>query len=82
MSTQKKTNLTVQDALKILREYSCVQVKNAESEAEKEQLRQALELIASLSESENLGVCADNAVQGFASLSSYLKALFRGFEAF
>ncbi len=35
MSNQKKTNLPVQEALKILREYSCIQLKNADSEAEK-----------------------------------------------
>lgn len=71
----QQTNLTVEEALKILKGYSCIEIKTAESEEEKERLRQALLLIVSLSNSENLGVCADNAEQGFAALSSYLKAL-------
>ena len=79
MSTEKETNLTVEEALKILRAYSCTQIKTPSSQAEKEQLQQAVILIVSLSEWENLGVCADNAKVGFATLASYLKAL--GYEA-
>ena len=79
MSTEKETNLTVEEALKILREYSCTQIKTPSSQAEQEQLQQAVILITSLSEWENLGVCADNAKVGFAALASYLKAL--GYEA-
>ncbi|MGH2414825.1 MAG: DUF1824 family protein [Microcystaceae cyanobacterium] len=75
MSTQQQTDLTVQKALNILKEFSCIQIKTVETEAEKEQLRQALLLITNLSEHENLGICADNAIQGFAALSSYLQAL-------
>ena len=78
MSTQQPTNFTVPEARKLLGEYSCLQIKPVESEAEKERLRQALLLITDLSESENLGICADNAIQGFAALGSYLKAL--GYE--
>jgi hypothetical protein len=70
--------MNLETALKILREYSCIQTKVAESDSEKEQLRQAICSIASLSEYENLGICADNSQQGFAALSSYLKAL--GYE--
>ena len=75
MSASQSTNLTVDEALKILKLYSCVQVTNTELLAEPEQLRQALLLITSLSQSENLGVCADNSQQGFTALASYLKAL-------
>jgi Tfp pilus assembly protein PilF len=62
-------------ALKLLKKYSCIENKLVESEADKEQLRQAIQMITSLSEYENLGICADNAKQGFTALSSYLKAL-------
>jgi hypothetical protein len=79
MSIPPTTHLTKQEALKILQEYSCIQVKTADSEEEKERLRQALLFIVGLSDSENLGICADNAGQGFEALSSYLNAL--GYEA-
>jgi len=75
MSPEQKTNLTVDQALKILKQYSCIEVKNVNSPAEKEQLCQALLLITSLSESENLGICADNSATALTALTSYLKAL-------
>jgi Domain of unknown function (DUF1824) len=68
-------DLTIPEAQKILNAFSCTQIKNVESETEKQQLRRALILFAELSERENLGVCADNAAQGFAALESYLKAM-------
>ncbi|MDJ0687681.1 MAG: DUF1824 family protein [Xenococcaceae cyanobacterium MO_188.B32] len=75
MSVLQPTDLDIDEALKILNVYSCAQVKNTEPSVEKEQLRQALLLVTSLSESENLGICADNVQQGFTALKSYLKAL-------
>jgi hypothetical protein len=60
--------------LKLLSTYSCSQSTTSISDSEKEQLRQALLLIVDLSEWQNLGICADNSTQGFAALSSYLKA--------
>jgi hypothetical protein len=68
-------NLTVNEALKLLKTYSCAKTQTVESEAEKERLRQALLLIVSLSEWQNLGICADNSKLGVEALSSYLKAL-------
>lgn len=75
MSNQEKTNLTIEEALKILREYSCIQVKTVDVVVKKEQLREALLLITNVTEYENIGVCADNVQEGWAALSSYLKAL-------
>ena len=75
MSALQPTDLNIDEALKILNLYSCAQVKNTEPSVEAEQLRQALLLVTNLSESENLGVCAENAQQGFTALKSYLKAL-------
>jgi len=42
-------------------------------------LRQVLLPLTSLSDYQNLGICADTAAQGFLALESYLKAL--GYEA-
>jgi hypothetical protein len=75
MFTETNHNMEVEEALKILQEYSCIQIKRPESEEEKQTLRQALLLIASLSEYENLGICADNSRQGYSSLNNYLAAL-------
>jgi hypothetical protein len=74
MTTRQLPNLNLEEALKILKEYSCVQIKNPESVVDKEQLKQALILIISLSESENFGICADDAQEGLAALFDYLKA--------
>lgn len=74
MTAQSSTNLTVEEALKILKEYSCVQIRTVTSKINSEELRQALLLITNLSEYENLGICADNTEQGFSALSDYLKA--------
>ena len=75
MSAPPSTDSHIDRALKILKLYSCAQVTNTEPQVEREQLRQALLLIASLSESENLGICAENAQQGFTALTNYLEAL-------
>lgn len=75
MSASQPTDSNIDEALKILNLYSCAQVKNIEPLVESEELRQALLLVTSLSESQNLGICADNAPQGFAALKSYLEAL-------
>ncbi|MEC4986651.1 MAG: DUF1824 family protein [Oscillatoria sp. PMC 1068.18] len=75
MSTENDLGFTVEEARKILDKFSCTEVKEVESAVEKKQLRQALLLITGLSESENLGVCADNSQQAFAALSSYLQAM-------
>jgi hypothetical protein len=79
MTARQSTNLSVEEALKLLKQFSCSAIATIELEIEPEQLRQALLLVTSLSKSENLGICADNAQQGFAALSSYLKAL--GYQA-
>lgn len=79
MNTQNTTNLTVQEAQKILEDFSCVDTKPVNLEPEKALLRQALLLLTSSSDYQNLGICADTAEQGFLALATYLKAL--GYEA-
>lgn len=68
-------NLSIKEALEIIKKYSCLEVKNVETEDEKTLLRKAIILVVGLSESENLGICADNSGDGFKSLVSYLNAL-------
>ena len=67
--------LTLKKAIQILKQYSRIQLKSVDSEAEKQQLSQALIRVVKVSESENLGICADNYEQAFMTLTSYLKAL-------
>ncbi|MGK7944314.1 MAG: DUF1824 family protein [Microcystaceae cyanobacterium] len=69
------STLNLQTALKLLHSFSLPSVKPMKSDAEKEELRQAIRLVVSRSEWENLGICADTASQAIASLNSYLKAL-------
>lgn len=78
MDSKPPTTLDLQTAKEILNEYSCLQLKTPNTQAEKTRLQQALLLITRHCESENLGICADHASQGFATLSSYLQAL--GYE--
>jgi len=75
MNTQDQTNLSVEQAQEILKQYSCLEMKAVESESEKELLRQALKLIASLADYLNFGVCADTTEQGFLALQQYLDGL-------
>ena len=66
-------------ALNLLKQFSCIETKKINSQAQKEELAQALILISNLSESQNLGICADHAILGFKALKSYLHAL--GYES-
>lgn len=70
--TSQEDNLPVSEALKILRNYSRTPLKTDDL-VKKKELQQALKLIVGLSESENFGVCADNAEQGIRALLSYLE---------
>lgn len=67
--------MDVHQALKILKDYSCIEIKHPNSDQEKEELKQAVLLITSLSEWENLGICASNSQEGFKALKNYLIAL-------
>ncbi len=73
--SQANTNLSVDEALKILKDYSCLQIKIVDFEADKNKLRQAIKIVSSLCETENIGICADNFQEGFKTLESYLKSL-------
>lgn len=73
--TSSNSNLSVDDALEILKDYSCLQIKIVDFEADKHKLREAIKIVSSLCETENIGICADNFQEGFTTLKSYLKAL-------
>jgi hypothetical protein len=65
----------IQEAVGILKEYSCTQIKTVNSPTEKEQLTKAILLVSELSEYQNLGICADNLESGLDSLKNYLQVL-------
>ncbi len=64
-----------QQARQLLDRFSCTETQAVESEAERQQLRAALLAIASESDAENLGICAENWPQGLAAAQQYLPAL-------
>jgi len=65
----------ISEARQLLDLFSCKVTRPVESEAEKVRLRQALKLFIEESDRQNLGVCADNSVEGLSALVSYLEAL-------
>ena len=67
--------MDIAQAQKILSAFSCTETKTVNSPQEKEQLRQAVLLFGNLSDSQNLGICANTASEGFLILETYLKAL-------
>ena len=74
MSEPETNNLTIPEAVKLLKVYSCnTEPQNLDIKAIK--LRKALLLVAQESEWENIGICADNLTQGLNSLKNYLAAL-------
>ena len=79
MSTQNPTTLTVEEAQQILKDYTCLDMQSLASPQEKQALRQAILLVASLSDYQMLGVCAGSTNEGFSALEAYLKAL--GYQA-
>ncbi|VEP14993.1 conserved hypothetical protein [Hyella patelloides LEGE 07179] len=75
MSESEMNTLTIADAVKLLKIYGCDTENQDNSPTAIKQLRKALLMVAQESEWENLGICADNLVQGLEALQSYLEAL-------
>ncbi|ELR96956.1 DUF1824 family protein [Gloeocapsa sp. PCC 73106] len=67
--------MEVNQAVEILKQYSCTKSQIPDSPAAKQQLKAAILVISAVSDFENLGICADNPSEGFSSLASYLQAL-------
>jgi hypothetical protein len=78
MSTQNSTNLTVQEAQKLLKPFNCLEGQSVNSASEKALLRQAVLLLAENSDYQILGICADTVAQGLSALKNYSEAL--GYE--
>ncbi|MCU0546465.1 MAG: DUF1824 family protein [Oscillatoriaceae cyanobacterium Prado104] len=79
MSNQHQTDLTVEKAQQILKDFTCLDIKSVASVAEKQVLREAVLLVADSSDYQMLGVCATSTDEGFLALETYLKAL--GYQA-
>lgn len=78
MSVQNLSNLTVQEAHKILKVFDCLRIDSSEDAPDKDSIRQALLLVSELSDNQILGVCADTTEQGIKALKTYAMAL--GYE--
>jgi hypothetical protein len=69
------TNSSLAEALELLQSYSCKTPKLITSEAEKTKVQAALLLVASLTDHQNLGICATDVPTGLAALANYAHAL-------
>lgn len=63
---------SIDQALNILKQYSCLETKEINSPEDKEDLQKALMLIVKLSDRQNIGICADNQTQALIALTNYL----------
>ncbi|MFM1842785.1 MAG: hypothetical protein RLZZ490_1522 [Cyanobacteriota bacterium] len=63
------------DSLALLKDYSRLEIRIPQDERERTELQQAIAWICDQSESENLGICADNQASAELALAQYLKAL-------
>ena len=70
--------MTIEEAQKILENFTGLDPKSTGSRSEKTEVRQALLLLTSLSDYQMLGVCASELAEGLSALETYLKAL--GYE--
>ncbi len=75
MSNQNLNNLTVEEAEKILNQFTCLNIQSLPSPEEKSKTRAALLLLTKLSDYQMLGVCASSLKEGFSALKPYLEAI-------
>jgi hypothetical protein len=74
MSTPNHQNLTNQDAKKILNKFNCLDIAPILKPSEKTSVRQALIFMASFSDYQILGICADTAEEGILAMKTYSHA--------
>lgn len=67
--------MSLEEALQILKTYSCLQIKIPQSPEDKISLRTAIRTVSQASEYENLGVCCDTLTQGIQGIKEYLSYL-------
>ncbi|PMB26052.1 hypothetical protein CEN40_13895 [Fischerella thermalis CCMEE 5205] len=78
MSSRNQTNFTVAEAKKVLNKFNCVDIAPKVKPSEKSLIREALLLIAKLSDYQILGICADTEEEGMLAMKTYSLAL--GYE--
>ncbi|MBD2691879.1 DUF1824 family protein [Anabaena catenula] len=74
MPNPKNHNLTVEEAKKILNKFNCLDIAPVLKPSEKVLTRQALIFMASLSDYQILGICADTAEEGILAMKTYSHA--------
>jgi hypothetical protein len=74
MPTPQDPKLTVQEAKKILNKFNCLDIAPILKPSEKVLTRQALILMASLSDYQILGICAETAEEGILAMKTYSRA--------
>ena len=74
MSTPNQTNLTVEEAQRVLKDFNCIENQSVAA-SEKALIREALLLITSFSDYQILGICADTSAQGLLALKTYSESL-------
>ncbi|GAB1545235.1 DUF1824 family protein [Scytonema sp. NUACC21] len=78
MTNRKQNNISVQEAKKILNKFNCVDIAPKLKATEKALVREALTLLASISDYQILGICADTAEEGMLAMKTYSHAF--GYE--
>ncbi|NWF62234.1 MAG: DUF1824 family protein [Fischerella sp.] len=78
MSSRNQTNLTIAEAKKILNKFNCVDIAPKIKTSEKTLIREALLMLAKLSDYQILGICADTEAEGMLAMKTYSLAL--GYE--
>ncbi|MBD2778147.1 DUF1824 family protein [Iningainema tapete] len=78
MSRKNQSNITVQEAKKVLTKFNCVDVAPPIKPSEKVSIREALLFLCSLSDYQILGICADTAEEGMLAMKTYSQAF--GYE--
>ncbi|NJO41175.1 MAG: DUF1824 family protein [Cyanobacteria bacterium CRU_2_1] len=74
MSTSDSLALT-EEAHLLLKQIDCLDPAVPKTASEREQLRQALQIVANHSDYQMLGVCADTVAEGVQALKTYAEAL-------
>jgi hypothetical protein len=75
MTSKNQSNLTVQEARKLLNKFNCVDIAPILKPSEKRLVREALLLLTRLSDYQILGICADSAEEGMLAMKTYSKAI-------
>lgn len=74
MSVQNSQNLSLDNALKLLKTLSCTDSLSVTTAGDRQQIAQALLLVVNASEYQNIGICADSVEQALTALVDYLTA--------